>query len=52
MENVMEIIDPNYECSSHQKAKVSKDPTSFKKVMDINNFINLRNISINSLYDV
>ena len=52
MENVMEIIDPNYECSSHQKAKVSKDPTNFKKVMDINNFINLRNISINSLYDV
>ena len=49
MENIMEIIDPNYECSSHQKTKVTKNPTDIKKVMDINHFINLRNISIVSL---
>ena len=52
MENVMEIIDPNYECSSHTKTKASKDPTDYKKVMDINHIINLRNISICSLYDM
>ena len=48
----MEIIDPNYECSSHQKAKPTKSSTNIKKVMDINHFINLRNISISSLADM
>ncbi|MBO6103556.1 hypothetical protein J6W32_02420 [bacterium] len=52
MENIMEIIDPNYECSSHPKTKVSKNRTDLKKIIDTNNFINLRNVSIRSLFDM
>ena len=52
MENIMEIIDPNYECSLHQKTKVTKNSTDLKKVIDINNFINLRSISIRSLFNL
>lgn len=48
----MEIIDPNYECSLHQKTKVTKNNTDLKKVIDINNFINLRSISIRSLFNL